>query len=53
MPLFDPGEHEPLTQSRWDDRRVRVAIERIVGQALEAFEPGRFWPRSPLDATRW
>jgi Lanthionine synthetase C-like protein len=49
MPLFDPGEHEPLTESRWDERRVRVAIERIVAQTVDAYEPGKFWPRSPLD----
>lgn len=47
--LFDPAEHEPLTESAWDEARVRAAVERIVETTRAAYEPGRFWPRSPLD----
>lgn len=50
--LFDSAEHEPLSASRWDEVRVRAAIERIVETTRDAFEPGRFWPRSPLDDYR-
>jgi hypothetical protein len=49
MPLFDPAEHEPLTTSPWDEGRLRAGIDRIVDEAAEAYEPGGFWPRSPLD----
>jgi hypothetical protein len=50
--LFDPAEHEPLTESSWDEARARSAIERIVDTTRAAYEPGRFWPRSPLDDYR-
>jgi hypothetical protein len=43
--LFDPAEHEPLTASRWGEARVRAGIDRIVETALDAYEPGSFWPR--------
>jgi hypothetical protein len=49
MALFDPAEHEPLTISGWDGRRVRAGVERIVADAVDAYEPGRAWPRSQLD----
>jgi hypothetical protein len=49
MRLFDPAEHEPLTGSDWDERRVREAVDRIVGDAVAAYEPGHFWPRNRLD----
>jgi hypothetical protein len=49
MALFDPGAHEPLTRSGWDERRARSKIEQIVERTLEAYQPGRFWPRHPLD----
>jgi Lanthionine synthetase C-like protein len=49
MALFDPVEHEPLTESEWDETRARSAIDRIVARTVDAYEPGRFWPRNPLD----
>lgn len=49
MSLFDPGAHERVTQSRWDEQRARLTIERIVARTVHAYEPGRFWPRHPLD----
>jgi Lanthionine synthetase C-like protein len=49
MPLFDPAEHEPLTTSRWDERRVHAGADRIVAAAVTAYEPSRFWPRNRLD----
>jgi hypothetical protein len=47
--LFDPAEHEPVTGSGWDEGRAREAIERIVAGTTDAYTPGRFWPRNPLD----
>ena len=49
MALFDATAHEPLTAGRWDEARVRAGIDRIVSNATEAYEPGRFWPRNELD----
>ena len=49
MLLFDPDEHEPLTRSRWNERGARSVVEQITARTVEAFEPGRFWPRHPLD----
>lgn len=33
----------------WDADRANAAIEKIAGDAQEAFDPGSFWPRSELD----
>jgi len=49
MALFDPDAHERLSRSGWDERRARSTIEQIVAGTIEAYEPGRFWPRHPLD----
>lgn len=49
MSLFDPAEHEWLSPSPWDEKRVRDGIDRIVAGAIATYQPGRFWPRSPLD----
>jgi hypothetical protein len=37
--LFDPAQHEPLTESPWDEARAREAIARIVDGARDGFEP--------------
>lgn len=47
--LFDPEEHEALTDSVWEERRARDAVAAICAAAIDAFEQDRFWPRSPLD----
>ncbi len=47
--LFDLHAHEPLTESRWDDRQARSMIELVVTQAIDGYQPGRFWPRHSLD----
>jgi lantibiotic modifying enzyme len=47
--LFDLSDHVSRTASRWDERRARLAVEEILGEARAAFEPGRFWPRSERD----
>ena len=48
-PLYDPREHEPLTEQRWDESRARAAIQRIVTDAEEHFDPVRYWPLHPRD----
>ena len=50
MALFDRAEHEPLTASEWVESEARAGVERIVADAVEACEPGRFWTRNPLDS---
>jgi hypothetical protein len=49
MSLFDPGAHEALTPSPWDESRARLAVEQITMQTVDAYEPERFWQRHPLD----
>ena len=49
MALFDPDAHETLSRSRWDERRARSAVEQILAGTIDAYEPGWFWPRHPLD----
>lgn len=51
--LFDPDRHEQLgpgATARWDERRVREWIARIVLDTVEHFVPERGWPMHPLDA---
>jgi hypothetical protein len=46
--IHDPQAHEPLTETPWDDGRVREAIASIVADAECSIEDG-FWPNHPLD----
>jgi lanthionine synthetase-like protein len=46
--LFREGEHEPLTETRWDEARARAAIAEIVADAGAAIED-ETWPIHPLD----
>ena len=38
MPLYDPLRHERVSDLRWDEGRVRSAIERIVADTQRAFD---------------
>jgi hypothetical protein len=46
--LWDPAAHEPLIEDRWDEKRVRAAIETIAADSEDAFDGG--WPPHPDDA---
>ena len=52
--LFDPGAFEPLTETPWNEPRVRDAIQAIVDAAEDAFDlhqidadDGDGYPSSP------
>jgi lanthionine synthetase-like protein len=47
--LYDPELFEPLTAERWDETRVRDAIQAIVADADAAFDPDRLWPAHEWD----
>jgi hypothetical protein len=47
--LFDPASHEPLTETAWNEGRVRAAIEAIVADTEQAFSPDTLWPRDPVE----
>jgi hypothetical protein len=47
--LYDPQAFEPLTGERWDERRVRDAIQAIVADADAAFDPVGLWPADEWD----
>jgi hypothetical protein len=47
--LYRPEAFEPLTETRWDDARVRDAIRRIVADADTAFDPDALWPADQWD----
>lgn len=47
--LFDGDAHAPLTVTVWDERAARSACDRIVDDALAAFDPDRLWPCHPRD----
>jgi hypothetical protein len=48
MALFDPEAHEALSETRWDEARVRDGIAAIVADAAGAVDEG-VWPQHPLD----
>jgi hypothetical protein len=47
--LFDPARHLAVSADAWDEGAARAAIREIVDDALERFDPDRFWPAHPLD----
>lgn len=47
--LYEPARHEALRPLSWNERRVRAAIERIVGGTEACFTESRYWPLHPLD----
>jgi hypothetical protein len=49
MTLFDPARHLPLPPDPWDADAARRAIQEIVDDALDRFDPEQFWPVHPLD----
>ena len=49
--IYDPDAHEPLTETPWDELRVRERIASIVDDAERAVDDG-LWPNHPLDDDR-
>jgi hypothetical protein len=47
--MFDPRRHIALSPDAWDEEVARRAIGEIVDDALDCFDPDRFWPVHPLD----
>jgi hypothetical protein len=47
--LFAPESHERLTETPWDEARVRAAIREIVADAEAAFDEATLWPGHPRD----
>jgi hypothetical protein len=46
--IYDRDAHEPLTETAWNDARVREGIASIVTDAERSIEDG-VWPNHPLD----
>jgi hypothetical protein len=44
-----PDAFEPLTDEEWDETRVRSAIDAIVSDADDAFDPVGLWPANEWD----
>lgn len=49
--LFDPDRHEALCHMAWDADAAQAAIQRIVTDAENRFDPERLWPAHPRDRT--
>ena len=47
--LFDPGRHEELTSTAWNEDAARAAIERMVQECFGAFTPDGLWPAHVRD----
>jgi lantibiotic modifying enzyme len=48
--LYNPDVFEPLTDEPWDEARVRKAIQTIVDDADEAYDPDGLWSANEWDA---
>jgi len=48
--LFMPERHTALDAPAWDEAAVRAAIQAIVDDACERFDPHELWPPHPGDA---
>jgi lantibiotic modifying enzyme len=47
--LFRPEAFEPLTETPWDEQRVRAEIRRIVADVDAVFDPDTLWPADEWD----
>jgi hypothetical protein len=47
--LYRPEAFEPLTDEPWGEARVRAAIQRIVDDADDAYDPDGLWPAHEWD----
>jgi hypothetical protein len=47
--LYKPEAFEPLTDTPWDEERVRTRIREIVADAAGAYTPDDFWPADEWD----
>jgi hypothetical protein len=41
------SRHRPLAHDAWSELAVRAAIEEIAADAMDHFDPDRFWPGHP------
>ena len=48
--LYEPEAFEPLTDTPWNENRVREAIRGIVADADAVFDPDGLWPAHEWDA---
>ena len=48
--VYDAGRFDALTDTAWDDERVRDGIRAIVVDADAAFDETRLWPADDWDA---
>ena len=49
IPMFDPAEHESLSDEEWDENAARAFVARTVREADDAFDPAHGWPLHPED----
>lgn len=47
--MFETSRHVPLRPLAWEPNQVSNAIEEIVQDALDHFDPQRFWPAHPME----
>jgi Lanthionine synthetase C-like protein len=47
--MYEEARHEPLIAAEWDEELARAAIERMVHDTHEQFDPEKLWPIHPLD----
>ncbi|TWS97854.1 LanC-like protein [Reyranella sp. CPCC 100927] len=50
--MHDPRRHVALRDDPWDEATARAAIQDIVDDALDRFDPQRLWPVHPQESHR-
>jgi hypothetical protein len=47
--MYDPSRHTTLIAADWDAAAARAAIQEIVDDAADRFDPESYWPSHPQD----
>ena len=47
--MYDPANHESLSESQWSEEEARDAVAAIVAEAESAWNPRSWWPLHPVD----
>jgi len=50
--MYEQARHEKLIEAGWNEERARAAIDRIVRDTHEHFDPQDLWSIHPLDQFR-
>src|SRR5258708_35032187 len=47
--MLEKARHVPVRPLAWDPGEASIAIHEIVSDAIDHFDPERFWPAHPME----